>query len=202
MSNVVARSFLNDESVIKLESSEGSKNVVKKQQEIDDLKQKEIDSRVDLELLYRNASENNKELGELMSIGFFGRLFKKKEIEAKIAELQGIKRNFDTEINATIEKIELIEKISSRLKAELERYSAELAKVGLTPEDIIAEYNLIKQELIQREQLKTAKAVPSSEPQKPKSTRMSQVDRFNARFAKHIQMKGKQDSVPQEAQPE
>lgn len=193
MANNVARSFLNDTSLILLESSEGAKNVVKKQQEIKDMEQKAIDTRVDLEGLFRNSSDNNKAICELRGIGFFGRLFKKKEIEAKLAKLEGIKRELDNDISATVDRIDLIEKILGRLKTEFAKYSEELAKVGLTPEDIIAEYNLIKQELIEKAQAKPApvQEAPKAE-QKPakitagskQSTRLSPLDKFNNRMKK------------------
>lgn len=212
MANNVARSFLNDTSLILLESSEGAKNVVKKQQEIKDMEQKAIDTRVDLECLFRNSSDNNKAICELRGIGFFGRLFKKKEIEAKLAKLEGIKRELDNDISATVDRIDLIEKILGRLKTEFAKYSEELAKVGLTPEDIIAEYNLIKQELAEKAQAKTVQsqsapnqtiATPVQPSQKPKNSRMSQVDKFNMRLAKFNQMNAdKQTKSVQESQPE
>lgn len=212
MANNVARSFLNDTSLILLESSEGAKNVVKKQQEIKDMEQKAIDTRVDLECLFRNSSDNNKAICELRGIGFFGRLFKKKEIEAKLAQLEGIKRELDNDISATVDRIDLIEKILGRLKTEFAKYSEELAKVGLTPEDIIAEYNLIKQELAEKAQAKTVQsqsapnqtiATPVQPSQKPKNSRMSQVDKFNMRLAKFNQMNAdKQTKSVQESQPE
>lgn len=212
MANNVARSFLNDTSFILLESSEGAKNVVKKQQEIKDMEQKAIDTRVDLECLFRNSSDNNKAICELRGIGFFGRLFKKKEIEAKLAKLEGIKRELDNDISATVDRIDLIEKILGRLKTEFAKYSEELAKVGLTPEDIIAEYNLIKQELAEKAQAKTVQsqsapnqtiATPVQPSQKPKNSRMSQVDKFNMRLAKFNQMNAdKQPKSVQESQPE
>ena len=193
MANNVARSFLNDTSLILLESSEGAKNVVKKQQEIKDMEQKAIDTRVDLERLFRKSSDNNKAICELRGIGFFGRLFKKKEIEANLAKLEGIKRELDNDISATVDRIDLIEKILGRLKTEFAKYSEELAKVGLKPEDIIAEYNLIKQELIEKAQAKTApvQEAPKAE-QKPakittgskQSTRLSPLDKFNNRMKK------------------
>ena len=193
MANNIARSFLNDTSIVLLESSEGAKNVVKKQQEIKDFEQKLMDTRVDLERLFRNSSDNNKAICELRGIGFFGRLFKKKEIEAKLAKHEGIKREFDNDISATVDRINLIEKILGRLKTELAKYSEELAKVGLTPEDIIAEYNLIKQELVEKAQAKPApvQEVPKAEPKQAKittgskqSTRLSPLDKFNNRMKK------------------
>ena len=83
MANNIARSFLNDTSVILLDSSEGARNVVKKQQELREFEQKGIDKRVELELLFKKSSDNNKAICDLRGIGFFGRLFKKKEIEAE-----------------------------------------------------------------------------------------------------------------------
>lgn len=202
MANIVARSFLNDESVALLDASEGARNIVEKQKEIGEFKQKQIDARVELESLYRNSSENNKELGEIMSIGFFGKLFKKKEIEAKRAELEGVKRNIDDDINATIQKLDLIEKILNRLNAEFRRCSEELAKVGLTPEDIIAEYNLIKQELAEKalQVSSEQKQSKSASAKKSQSTKMSQIDKFNMRLAKFNQMNAEKQA--KESQPE
>ena len=128
----------------------------------------------------------------------FAKLFKKKELAAKRAKLEGIKRNFENDISATVERIDLIEKILNRTKNELSRYSAELAKVGLTPEDIIAEYNLIKQELAEKEQAKATESQiasvqkESKSEQKPvkittgskQSTRLSPLDKFNNRMKK------------------
>ena len=89
--------------------------------------------------MFKKSSENNKAICDLRGIGFFGRLFKKKEIQAQIEKLEGIKRELDNDISATVDRIDLIEKILGRLKTELAKYAEELAKVGLTPEDIIAE---------------------------------------------------------------
>ena len=194
MANNIARSFLNDTSVILLESSEGARNVVKKQQELRGFEQKGIDKRVELEVLFKKSSDNNKAICDLRGIGFFGRLFKKKEIEAELAKLEGIKRELDNDISATIDKIDLIEKIVSRLKTELAKYAEELAKVGLTPEDIVAEYNLIKQELAIKAQTKPASVQEEkkaeSKPAKittgtKQSTRMSPLDKFNSRMRKY-----------------
>ena len=210
MANNIARSFLNDTSVILLESSEGAKNVVKKQQEISEFEQKEIDTRVELELLFKKSSENNKAICDLRGIGFFGRLFKKKEIQAQIEKLEGIKRELDNDISATVDRIDLIEKILGRLKTELAKYAEELAKVGLTPEDIIAEYNLIKQELAEKAQAKPApvQEAPKSETKPVKittgtkqTTRLSPIDRFNNRMKKFQEMQAqKTDSTEQEKQ--
>lgn len=210
MANNIARSFLNDTSVILLDGSEGAKNVVKKQQEINEMEQKVIDARVDLERLFKNSSDNNKEICDLRGIGFFGRLFKKKEIEAKLAKLEGIKRELDNDISATVDRIELIEKILGRLKTEFAKYSEELAKVGLTPEDIIAEYNLIKQELVEKAQAKPASVQESPKAEtKPvktttgtkQTTRLSPVDRFNNRMRKFQEMQAqKTESTEQEKQ--
>ena len=189
MSNVAARSFLNDESLELLNNSYGAKNVVAKQKEIQEMEQKALDTRVDLELLFRKSSENNKAICELRGIGFFGRLFKKKEIQAELAKLEGIKREFDNDISATVDRIDLIEKIVGRMKTELAKHTAELAKVGLTPEDIIAEYNLITKEL--EEKAKAKPAVPVQESKSAKittgtkqSSRMSPLDKFNNRMRK------------------
>lgn len=210
MANNIARSFLNDTSVILLDGSEGAKNVVKKQQEINEMEQKVIDARVDLERLFKNSSDNNKEICDLRGIGFFGRLFKKKEIEAKLAKLEGIKRELDNDISATVDRIDLIEKILGRLKTEFAKYSEELAKVGLTPEDIIAEYNLIKQELVEKAQAKPASVQESPKAEtKPvktttgtkQTTRLSPVDRFNNRMRKFQEMQAqKTESTEQEKQ--
>jgi len=208
MANNVARSFLNDTSAVLLENSEGAKNVVKKQQEIGEFEQKEIDTRVELELLFKKSSENNKAICDLRGIGFFGRLFKKKEIQAQIEKLEGIKRELDNDISATVDRIDLIEKILGRLKTELAKYAEELAKVGLTPEDIIAEYNLIKQELAEKAQAKPApvQQAPKVETKPVKittgtkqTTRLSPVDRFNNRMRKFQEMQAqKSDSTEQE----
>lgn len=210
MANNVARSFLNDTSVVLLENSEGAKNVVKKQQEISEFEQKEIDTRLELELLFKKSSENNKAICDLRGIGFFGRLFKKKEIQAQIEKLEGIKRELDNDISATVDRIDLIEKILGRLKTELAKYAEELAKVGLTPEDIIAEYNLIKQELAEKAQSKPApvQEAPKAETKPVKittgtkqTTRLSPIDRFNNRMKKFQEMQAqKADSTEQEKQ--
>lgn len=210
MANNVARSFLNDTSVVLLENSEGAKNVVKKQQEISEFEQKEIDTRLELELLFKKSSENNKAICDLRGIGFFGRLFKKKEIQAQIEKLEGIKRELDNDISATVDRIDLIEKILGRLKTELAKYAEELAKVGLTPEDIIAEYNLIKQELAEKAQSKPAPVQegPKAETKPVKittgtkqTTRLSPIDRFNNRMKKFQEMQAqKADSTEQEKQ--
>ena len=210
MANNVARSFLNDTSVVLLENSEGAKNVVKKQQEISEFEQKEIDTRLELELLFKKSSENNKAICDLRGIGFFGRLFKKKEIQAQMEKLEGIKRELDNDISATVDRIDLIEKILGRLKTELAKYAEELAKVGLTPEDIIAEYNLIKQELAEKAQAKPApvQEAPKAETKPVKittgtkqTTRLSPIDRFNNRMKKFQEMQAqKTDSTEQEKQ--
>lgn len=210
MANNVARSFLNDTSVVLLENSEGAKNVIKKQQEISEFEQKEIDTRLELELLFKKSSENNKAICDLRGIGFFGRLFKKKEIQAQIEKLEGIKRELDNDISATVDRIDLIEKILGRLKTELAKYAEELAKVSLTPEDIIAEYNLIKQELAEKAQSKPApvQEAPKVETKPVKittgtkqTTRLSPIDRFNNRMKKFQEMQAqKADSTEQEKQ--
>lgn len=217
MSNIIARSFLNDGSNALLESSEGAKNVIIKKREIDDFKKKEIDARVELEQLLRESSENNEAICEIRGIGFFGRLFKKKEIEAKLARLEGVKRKLDNDINATVERIELIEKILGRLQTEFSKYAEELAKVGLTPEDIISEYNLIKQELAEKAQVKDSSKKPESKQVKEdkmseskpiksttetkQSTRISPIDRFNDRMRKYQEMQAKKtDESKQEKQ--
>ena len=50
-------------------------------------------------------------------------MFKKKEIEAKLAKHEGIKREFDNDISATVDRIDLIEKILGRLKTEFSKLS-------------------------------------------------------------------------------
>ena len=196
MSNVIARSFLSDESLEQLENSDGAKNVVEKQKRIDGLKRTEMDSRVNLELLYRTASEFNREIAELNKLGFFKRLLRGKEIDAQIQELTGKLRVLESDIDATIEKIELTEKIIKRLEAELARYSAELAKVGLSLEDIVREYNLIKQELEQR--AKSPKTTPQTPVQKQQPKRMTQTEKFNLRVAKQLQMQAERNKQPGE----
>ena len=196
MSNVIARSFLSDESIEQLENSEGAKNVVAKQKRIDGLKRTEMDSRVNLELLYRTSSELNREIFELNKLGFFKRLLRGKEIDEQIQELTGKLRILESDIDATIEKIELTEKIIKRLEAELARYSAELAKVGLSLEDIVREYNLIKQELEQR--AKSPKTAPQTPVQKQQPKRMTQTEKFNLRVAKQLQMQAERNKQPGE----
>jgi len=196
MSNVIARSFLSDESIEQLENSEGAKNVVAKQKRIDGLKRTEMDSRVNLELLYRTSSELNREIFELNKLGFFKRLLRGKEIDEQIQELTGKLRILESDIDATIEKIELTEKIIKKLEAELARYSAELAKVGLSLEDIVREYNLIKQELEQR--AKSPKTTPQTPVQKQQPKRMTQTEKFNLRVAKQLQMQAERNKQPGE----
>lgn len=211
MANNIARSFLNDTSIVLLESSEGAKNVVKKQNEIKEFEQKRVDTRVELEQLFRKSSDNNKAICDVKGIGFFGRLFKKKEIQAELAKLEGIKRELDNEISATVDRIDLIDKIVGRLKTEFARYSEELAKVGLTPEDIIAEYNLIKQELVEKAQAKPAPVQKESN-QEPKpakittgtkqTTRLSPLDKFNNRMRKYQEYQASQAQKTESAQQE
>lgn len=196
MSNVIARSFLSDESFEQLENSEGVRNVVAKQLSVAHLNQSVIDSRANLELLYRTASVFNKDIAELEKLGFFKRLLKGKEIDAQLEELRGKVRLLDCDINETIEKIELTEKIIKRIEAELSSYGAELAKVGLTLEDIVREYNLIKQELTMRAAAKNA--TPSDVTAKQQPKRMTQTEKFNLRVAKQMQMQAKRNKQPGE----
>ena len=191
MSNIVARSFFKDDNISSLENSEGVRNVVNKKRRIEEVKAIIIDLRVSLECNFKSLSEINQSILEIESAGFFEKLFNKKNLEAQKEFLIEQRHLVNQAIDEIKSKIEIFSNEKIRLEQELSQYATELAKISLTIEDILNEYNLIKQELKQRELAKTSSNQGNI--QSEKQTKISQVDRFNLKRAKHMQMcSGKQ----------
>lgn len=194
MANIVARHFLNDRGFKQLESSEGAVNVVHKKKKIGELE--EIISRLSGYIGRNDKKIAKKEtkIAELDSTSFVKKLFSfgkiKKERDAISEEIAVIKEQnagYDAGIkNAEYEIV--------FLQNEIKRFAKKLEAVGLTVEDIIAEYNAIVAELKQREnekkpvvvnapESKPAESVGAEKPTKPASK--TPLQRFQARQAKH-----------------
>lgn len=205
MKNEKARLFLSDSSKSLLESSAGTRNVVKKQMLIDKCKGLVKEYNDSIEKRRKKIDENLAVLEELKKLSLLKKLFSLSENKRKrdaLTEENGI---LSSEIKSIEASKESFERDIQMLEGEIAEFAKVLAEAGVTPEEIMVEYFLILKELEENEkQIEEAKAAAAKKPEqvvsKPKtkqvpsqnkhtSGRMSQIDRFNARLRKHEEMK-------------
>lgn len=199
MSNQVARSFLNDESKIKLENSVGVRDGIAVKKRIDKLEMRIIECRMKLKLLPQLITQKDQELSELNQKSLLNKLFQGKKIKSRIEELQAKIKEFKEDIKSTRERLCELEREQDRRRRELSQFETVIGRVGLMLEDIEKEYILILHELYLKEQGVELKVVPGQ----GKTQRPSQTEKFNTRLAKREAMlAGKEPKPEQEAQSE
>lgn len=191
MSNQVARSFLNDESIVKLENSVGVRDGIAVKKRIDKLDMQIIECEMKLMLLQGLISDKNKELINLRQAGVFAKLFNRKKLKARIEELQAKIKEFKEDIESTRERLCELEREQDRRRRELSQFETVIGRVGLRLEDIEDEYYQIKHDFQQKEQGVKLQVVESSmsSDEKPRNARLSQIEKFESRLKKYETMK-------------
>lgn len=222
MKNEKARLFLSDSSRKDLESSVGTRNVVKKRMLIEKCAGLVSQQKANIESRRKKIDDNLEQIARLDKTGFFKKAFSFFEIKRKKEALEEQNGIIESEIKSFETSKETFERDIQMLEDEIAEFAKVLSDAGVTPEDIMVEYYLILKEFEEREKqmeeeakLAAKKTAESPAPvQQPKKKvaqvpsqnkqsigRRSQIDRFNARMEKHEKMKANSSENGNNSQP-
>ena len=187
MANKIARAYFNEESMDDLQQSVGFVKFVYPIKKIANIKMKIIEEEKKKKSIEEKINEQREKIKELKKSDLYEKVFNGQKIKEKKKEYERVISAYEKGVSKINKIINEYWKQITEIQKELEKPSEQLGHLGLTIDDLVAEYVAIKEEIKRRESEASSQdssgAKPSPKEQNP------QIRKFNDRLRKHEEMK-------------